>query len=187
MLTLCATIPVILNDAARGLAQQMVFWGRDVRHFNGNALVRFGLERAPSSGLTGTSCYSMAWRNGLIELHGAVATYVTADEMPGCTFSRATGRIDLWHANRPPIPGRESGVPGAAVERWQAAHPLIEWLVVYEKWIVSELGAAWRTDCWRTLKKLPKGKPWLPPELALKWWELAAAGEPPRPKDLLKS
>jgi hypothetical protein len=35
------------------------------------------------------------------------------------------------------------------------------------------------------IKKLPKGKPWLPPHLALKWWELAAAGNPPRPKTLL--
>ena len=47
---------VWLNDAARGLGQQMVFWGLDVRHPEGNRLVHSGMTREPSTGLKGTSC-----------------------------------------------------------------------------------------------------------------------------------
>jgi hypothetical protein len=178
--------PIVSNDAARGIAQQMVFWGHDVRHPAGNALIRYGLKRSPSSGLTGTSCYSMLWENGLIELHGAVASWTPPAGGMGSVFCRDIGRIALWHGSLPPIPGREYGSAGTAIERWHAFHPLLRWLLSYERWLDETHGSAWRMGCWRALKRLPKGKPWLPPQLALKWWELAAEGNPPRPKDLLK-
>lgn len=174
-----------LGDAARGLAQQMVFWGHDVRHPEGNALVRFGLKRSASPGLTGTSCYSMPWENGMIELHGAVASWTPLRGDTGVTFCRDQRKITLWHGLSAPIPGREFGVAGTADESWQAFYPLLHWLLNYEQWIEKSHGPAWRTGCWRALKRLPKGKPWLPPPLALKWWQLAAAGDPPRPRDLL--
>lgn len=179
--------PISLNDAARGLAQQMVFWGHDVRHADGNALVRFGLVRAPSPGLTGTSCYQMPWEGGRIELHGAVASWTAPADGMGCVFCRDLGRVDLWTGDQPPVPGRQRGHSGNAEERWQAVLPLLRWLLTYEIWVSENLGDPWRVACWRAIKKLPKGKPWLPPHLALKWWELAAAGNPPRPKDLLNS
>lgn len=175
----------VLNDAARGLAQQMVFWGHDVRHADGNALVRFGLQRSPSPGLTGTSCYSMAWENGLVELHGAVASWTAPDAGVGCIFSRNTGRIELWSAERPPVPGRETGASGSTAERWEACQPLLRWLVSYEEWVFATLGEPWRAGTWRALKRLPKSKPWLPPHLALRWWQLAISEMPPRPKSLL--
>jgi hypothetical protein len=178
---------VSLNDAARGLAQQMVFWGHDVRHPDGNLLVRFGLARAPSPGLTGTSCYQMPWEGGCVELHGAVASWTAPAGGEGCLFCRDLGRIDLWTGDQPPIPGRQRGHSGKHQERWEAVLPLLRWLVSYETWISEILGDSWRAGCWRAVKKLPKGKPWLPPQLALKWWALAAAGSPPRPKDLLNS
>jgi len=177
--------PVCLNDAARGLAQQMVFWGHDVRHPSGNSLVNFGLSRSLSPGLTGTSCYSMPWENGVIELHGAVASWTPAALANGCIFSRDLGRIDLWHGAAPPIPGRQHGTSASAPERWAAFQPMIRWLIEYEKWVIATHGSEWRNGCWRAVKKLPKGKPWLPPAQALQWWELAASSIPPRPKDLL--
>ena len=176
---------VILSDTARGLAQQMVFWGHDVRHPYGNALVRFGLNRSPSSGLTGTSCYQMPWENGIIELHGAVASWTPPYGGMGSVFCRDLARVDLWNGIHPPVPGRQCGETGSIEERWQALQPFLRWLISYETWVSQTLGGSWRTNCWRAIKKLPIGKPWLPPHLALKWWELAAAGNPPRPKTLL--
>jgi len=178
---------VLLRDAARGMAQQMVLWGHDVRHAGGNALVRFGLERIASSGLTGTSCYRMAWQGGLIELHGAVASWTAPTERCGCVFCRDRGRIELWNHDAPPVPGREKGSAGTASERWQAFLPFLEWLHDYETWAFTTLGEAWRLNAWRALKRLPKGKPWLPPLPALHWWGLALEGRAGRPKSLILS
>lgn len=185
MPVLLTPFSVSLNDAARGLAQQMVFWGHDVRHPAGNALVRFGLKRNPSPGLAGTSCYRMEWEDGLIELHGAIASWTAPPGGTGSVFCRDRGRIDLWHGASPPVPGREQGDAGSAAERWYAFQPFLRWLVAYENQVPEALGADWRPGCWRAIKRLPKGKPWLPPALALKWWELAASGIPPRPKQLV--
>ena len=140
--------PASLNDAARGLAQQMVFWGHDVRHPGGNALVRFGMSRTPSPGLTGTSCYSMPWENGRIELHGAVASWSPNAVGNGCIFSRDRARIDLWKWDRPPIPGREYGTHAPLADRWLAFQPLLRWLIAYEEWVDQTLGTEWRGACW---------------------------------------
>ena len=179
--------PVYLSDAARGLAQQMVFWGHDVRHPEGNSLVRFGMNRSPSPGLKGTSCYSMTWENGQIELHGAVASWTPDLSGNGCIFSRDHARINLWNGDQPPVPGREHGCGGSPDKRWFAFQPFLRWLIGYEQWITRIHGATWRDGCWRALKRLPKGKPWLPPDLAFRWWELAATSAPSRPKQLLNS
>ena len=178
--------PVSLNDAARGLAQQMVFWGHDVRHPEGNALVRFGLVRNFSPGLTGTSCYGMSWERGWIELHGAVASWTAPGGGTGSVFCRDRGRIDLWTGSGAPVPGRQTGVSGSVEERWNAFIPFLRWLTDYEEWVLENLGPDWRSSCWRAIRRLPKGKPWLPPEHALTWWRLAADGSPPRPKQLLR-
>lgn len=186
-----ATVPshsVFLKDAALGLAQQMVWWGHDVRHPDGNALVRYGLKRTASTGLTGTSCYSIPWQGGHIMLHGAVASWTAPAGKDGCIFNRDHARIDLWRAGQTPIPGREFGESGPAAERWEALQPLLAWLLDYEEWILKTLGPEWRAGCARAVKKLPKGKPWLPPAQALQWWKLAVASStPPRPRALLKS
>lgn len=186
MLATYSTPLLVLNDAARGLAQQMVFWGHDVRHPAGNSLVRFGLSRTPSSGLTGTSCYSMEWEGGLIELHGAVASWTPSAGGTGCMFCRDRGRIDLWRGHVPPVPGKQHGTSGTPELRHEAFLPFLRWLVCYEQWVAENLGSEWRTGCWRAIKKLPKGKPWLPPATALQWWKLAANSNPPRAKNLLR-
>jgi hypothetical protein len=174
-----------LTDAARGLAQQMVLWGHDVRHPEGNALVRFGMDRSPSPGLAGTSCYSQSWEDGRVDLHGAVACWTVPGDHPGCIFPRDSGRLQLWPEQHPPVPGRDRGVTGSPRERWDAFRPLLRWLVAYESWIITTLGPAWRDETHRALQRLPKGKPWLPPALALRWWNLALTGIPPRAKSLL--
>jgi hypothetical protein len=178
---------VLLGDAARGLAQQMVLWGHDVRHPEGNALVRFGMERSPSPGLKGTSCYAMPWENGRIELHGAVASWTPEFPESGCVFCRDRARIELWNGEHSPVPGREHGCGGTPDERWAAFQPFLRWLIRYEQWIARTHGVDWRDECWRSLKHLPRGKPWLPSVLALRWWELALSSAPPRARQLLRS
>jgi hypothetical protein len=164
----------------------MVFWGHDVRHPAGNSLVRFGLKRSPSSGLTGTSCYTMPWENGRIDLHGAVASWTPDFPESGCIFCRDHARIELWTGGKPPVPGRQQGTPGSPAERWSAFQPFLRWLIAYEKWNLQTHGPEWRAGCWRAIKRLPKGKPWLPPKLASDWWQLAATSNPPRPRQLLR-
>ena len=177
----------ILKDAALGLAQQMVWWGHDVRHPAGNALVRYGLKRTPSLGLSGTSCYSVLWQDGLVELHGAVASWTAPAGGNGCIYHRDLRRIDLWRGENAPIPGQDFGESGPTDERWQALQPLLTWLIGYEEWVLETLGPGWRAGCARALKKLPMGKPWLPPSKALQWWRLAIQSPcPPRPRDILK-
>jgi hypothetical protein len=178
---------VCLSDAARGLAQQMVWWGHDVRHPSGNALLAYGMERRPSTGLTGTSCYSVPWRGGRVELHGAVASWTGPVGATGCLFSRERGRLDLWPEDRAPVPGREFGVTGSAAERWRAGGPLIAWVVDYENWVRETLGSGWRAGCWQAVKRLPKGKVWLPPVAALQWWKEAVASVPPRPREWMRN
>ena len=179
-------LTLLLADAARGLGQQMILWGHDVKHPWGNALTRFGLDRRPSPGLQGTSCYAMAWENGLIELHGAIASWCPPVGACGCSFCRDQGSITLWDRPTPPIPGVETGTSGSPCERWASFQPFLRWLISYEQWIAAEDPADWRERTWRTLKKLPTSRPWLPPALALRWWELALAGHPPRPKSFLR-
>lgn len=176
---------VAINDAARGLAQQMVLWGHDVMHPGGNALVRFGLQRAVSPGLKGTSCYSMPWQGGLIELHGAVASWTPPAGSTGSLFDRDKKRVLGWYGSRPPVPGRESGLYCDPAELWLALHPLLAWLVGYEEWVLHTLGKEWRTGCWKALGRLPAGKVWLPPEPALEWWKSALCSLPPRPRFFL--
>lgn len=166
-----------LGKAARGLAQQMVWWGCDVRHPSGNMLVRYGMGRTPSPGLTGTSCYQMGWEGGWIELHGAAASWTSGDSRDGMVFTRDRGRIALWNGERPPVPGLEYGHQGSVSERWEAALPMLRWIAGYEKWIDGQLGPQWRQACRRHIRRLPRGKPWLAPKEALDWWHRAAATE----------
>jgi hypothetical protein len=169
----------LLRDAARGLAQQMVWWGYDVRHPDGNLLVVHGMSRNPSPGLAGTSCYRCGWENGWIELHGAVASWTAADATCGVIYARDRGRLELWTGDEPPVPGREFGSHGTAEERWQAALPMIRWIGDYEARVRSRTGTAWRDGCWRAIRRLPKGKPWLPPAAALDWWRQASSTRAP--------
>jgi len=181
---------VVLGDAARGLAQQMVWWGHDVRHAGGNGLVRLGMVREASKGLTGTSCYCEEWEGGRVQLHGAVASWTAPVGGVGCVFCRDRQRIDLWVGEDLPVPGlhRPQGVEGGSGdERWEAFRPLLRWLIRYEERALELFGAEWREGCWKQIRRLPKGKPWLEPGVALRWWRLAEEGRAPRAKKFSRS
>jgi hypothetical protein len=159
-----------LRQLARALGQQMVWWGHDVNHPQGNLLVLGGLERLASPGLKGTSCYRADWEGGWVELHGAVASWTSAPGGTGVMFSRERARVELWAGSRPPIPGKEVGVHADASTRGWAALPLIRWVADYEDWVHDTIGPEWRLGCWRALRRLPKARRWLPPAEARDWW-----------------
>ena len=88
----------LIRDLTDGLAQQMYLWGRDVRHPDGNALVRAGLQRIAriDNEGEGTSLYRIERENGWIELHGFCAGWRPHDpEATGMLYIRRCHRIFL--------------------------------------------------------------------------------------------
>ncbi len=61
----------ILRDFSAALVQQMFYWGMDAAHSGGNIFQKRGFCKSPSSGLKGTSCYSLPWEGGEIFLTGS--------------------------------------------------------------------------------------------------------------------
>jgi hypothetical protein len=189
-----ATPQHLLKDASLGLMQQMIIWGHDVRHPSGNLLSHFGMQKRASPNHKGSSCYSMEWEKGIIELHGTAASWSpppspdeSLEPKPiGTVFTRPTGKIQLWSETNPPIPGQDFGYHSLPEIRWNALKPLIRWIITYEHWIFKHYGNAWRSQCWLALKAISKAKPWLPPILALNWWEIATSENPTRAKLLIK-
>jgi hypothetical protein len=163
----------LLRESSRGLTQQMILWGHDVKHPQGNILLRFGMERKESTGLKGTSCYSMEWEGGVVQLHGAVASWHSHDRSNplGCLYARASKRIKLWNEMYAPIPGLDYGTFDDEEKCWEAFQPLLRWLIAYETWVAETLGKEWRHKTWRAQFSLMKKSPWLAPEEALLWWK----------------
>ena len=183
----------LIRDLTDGLAQQMYLWGRDVRHPDGNALLRAGLQRIArieNSG-EGTSLYRLERENGWIELHGFCAGWRPHDpQATGMLYIRRCHRIFLARGSM--TPGRYDMSrlrSGTADEILLAGETFLRWWVDYEKWVAQELGAAWRKDCWRDYVKLRRARPWLSPVQAVDW--LLDFLENPRtadrPRDLLRS
>jgi hypothetical protein len=138
----------LIRDLTDGLAQQMYLWGRDVRHPEGNALLRSGMQRIArtETGGEGTSLYRIERENGWIELHGFCAGWRPHDpQATGLLYIRRCHRIFL------------------------ASEPLLRWWADYEQWAQQELGAVWRQECWRDYVKLRHARPWLTPPQAVDW------------------
>lgn len=170
----------LLNDVHRGLGQQMYFWGMDVMSA-GNLLKAYGFERRPSPGHTGTSCYRLPWGGGLIELHGHCAGWYPSapEQAPGYLFVR-NHRSGYAHQQcQPVVPGtwRTHQTKRHTDELLQASCHFVRWLVEYEAWVLDHAGADYRNRCHRQFLELPKSRPWLPPGLALRWWQCLAAND----------
>ena len=110
----------LIRDLTDGLAQQMYLWGRDVRHPDGNALVRAGLQRIAriDNDGEGTSLYRIEREGGWIELHGFCAGWRPHNAATdGMLYVRRCHRIFI--ASGQMIPGRYdmSRLRGGTVER----------------------------------------------------------------------
>jgi hypothetical protein len=165
-------ISALLRDLTVGLRQQMYYWGRDVVHSDGNQLVHEGFTKRRSPGLQGTSCYSLDWQGGVIELHGACAGWYREGE--GFVYVRRLNRCDGWQDGEPMVPGdsvrlaRKSVPAGELAERMG---PFIEWWIQYERAIEQRLGADYRLKCYREHARLPRSRTWLSPEAGIRWIE----------------
>lgn len=168
-----------MREVNKAIAQQMILWGHDVKHPQGNLLQRFGMTRRESIGLKGTSCYLMPWEGGGIQLHGASACWFPAHagKIPGCLYQRASKRLKLWCSTQAPVPGRDDGKNAGPELVWQSSQPFLRWLMAYETWVIEECGIAWRQQTWRAQFALTKKNPWRPPQEALEWWRTQVTSE----------
>jgi len=165
----------LMRDLSSGLAQQMFFWGRDVVHPSGNLLLAQEMKKSASTGLQGTSCYAREWQGGTIELHGAcVGWYPRAAGQHGFIFIRPLGKSFTWLGAGPPVPGEwpcELLAPPDFDRLRLACLPFVDWWLESERWIDGEHGPAYRAGIFRKFKHLPRSKPWLPPDAAMRWLE----------------
>ena len=183
----------LIRDLTDGLAQQMYLWGCDVRHPDGNSLVRAGLQRIArtETGSEGSSLYRVERGGGWIELHGFCAGWCPHDpQATGVLYIRRCHRIFLACGSM--TPGRYDMSrlrSGTADEILLAGETFLRWWADYEKWVAVELGAACRKDGWRDYVKLRHARPWLSPVQAVDW--LLEFLENPRtadrPRDLLRA
>ncbi len=181
-----------LNDLTTGLAQQMFFWGRDVMN-GGNLLLQYGFQKRASTGLQGTSCYSMPWAEGLIELHGACAGwYPKKGQSTGFLFIRHDRRCYTHEQPAPVIPGRynyDQLESGKLDRLMPASQEFTAWLVDYESWVQETTSPDYRESCHAMFCRLTASQPWLEPQHALAWLRLFAAASPtlPRVKQMRRS
>jgi hypothetical protein len=183
----------LIRDFTDGLAQQMYLWGRDVRHPDGNALVRAGMQRIAriNNEGEGSSLYRLERNQGWIELHGFCAGWRPHDpQANGMLYIRRCHRIFLACGSM--IPGRYDMSrlrSGTADEILLTGETFLRWWVDYEKWVVQELGADWRKDCWRDYVKLRHARPWLSPVQAVDWLLefLEKPLQTPRPRHLIRT
>ena len=163
---------LLLRDLSAAFMQQMFFWGMDAAALGGNIFQKTGFIKTPSTGLKGTSCYSLPLENGQIFLHGACGGWVSETEEPGFIFIRLKERCFLWHDSQPPVPGKwiaEQLSTPDLISDLLFLVPFLNWWINHETWVESNSSANYRESCYRKYKSLPKSKPWLPPGAGLEW------------------
>lgn len=153
---------------------------------NGNLLLQYGFQKRTSTGLQGTSCYSMPWADGLIELHGACAGWYPKDgQSGGFLFIRNDRRCYTHEQPAPVIPGRydynqlESGKLDRLMPKSQE---FTAWLVEYESWVQRLTPPGYRECCYAMFCHLIASQPWLEPKQALVWLRLYAEASPTLPR-----
>lgn len=165
----------LLRDLSDGLAQQMIFWGCDVRNPSGNLLVHFGMRRIERISIhqEGSSRYRMEWMRGIIELHGfCVAWYPGTADGEGSIFIRNRNRLQSTSGGEPHEPGAydDSRLGHFAPDHLlELVIPFVSWWVAYEEWIQKTTPSSYRQACWLNARHLGKSKSWLRPPDALGW------------------
>lgn len=165
-----SALPILFRDLADGFGQQMFFWGRDAIHSDGNIFIRSGFQKRASNGLQGTSCYSLPWQGGHIELHGSHAGWF--GQGGGFLFVRPLSRCVRWLDETPPPPGiwpREKYQSAADDALHKMAVPFLDWWLEHERTVAQITGVQYRQECFRLYKKLPNTRAWLAPQQAVRW------------------
>ena len=165
-----STLTALFRDLAKGLEQQMYFWGRDAQHAEGNLFVRTGFSKRPSTGLKGTSCYRLPWQGGAIELHGSHAGWL--GKSGGMIYIRPFRRCVHWHEASPPVPGKypnQCYSGGDYASLYSVSRPFFTWWIAHEEEVRHLTAGGYRESCHQLFKKLPRSRPWLPPKEATRW------------------
>jgi hypothetical protein len=161
-----------MRDLSAALIQQMFYWGMDAAHSGGNVFQKRGFRKSPSTGLKGTSCYSLPWQGGEIFLHGACVGWFPPGNDGGFLFIRPSGRCHIWKGRELPVPGKwpsDTLAPVNPVDHVSAFAPFLSWLLDHEETIRREMGEAYRAACHRKYRSLPKSRPWLAPADGEAW------------------
>lgn len=137
----------LVKRGAEMMDRECSLWGADVKHPDGNLLVRHGFQRHPSAGGVGSSCYVLLRGDATIILRGYGSFLRT----------RALGEVfvprfqftprytvcpgDPLEASLPAYAERHQ-CPTSAEER-SRADPLflrtLQWIATYEDWICDAL------------------------------------------------
>lgn len=182
----------ILKDLGKAMMQQIFFWGMDASSSRGNLFETSGFRKTRSTGLQGTSCYSLPYNDGEIFLHGACAGWISKNTRQSFLFIRSKGKCFIWKDGTPPVPGEwpnEKLSPVSLVDDNSTYSSFISWVLDHETWITSKMGTSYRQRCYRKYKSLPKSQPWLSPELVTLWLKLFLQNpaQTPRAKHFLYS
>ncbi|MFD2255210.1 hypothetical protein ACFSSA_00850 [Luteolibacter algae] len=164
--------PAIKRDLESALRQQMFYWGMDASFWSGNLFLEKGFSKSPSRGLQGTSCYSLPWKDGSIELHGACAGWYNADGNDGFIYIRTYERCFHWHGNNLPVPGdweADSLSPLDLEKSMNLLSPFLEWWLDFESFVHNRTERTYRKKCFKKYKSLPKARPWLKPHAGMAW------------------
>jgi len=177
-----------MSDLAQGLGQQMIFWGCDARHPDGNFLSRYGMERIAREkrGGEGSSRYRLEWRGGLVELHSYCVGWYSSEAL-GVIYIRSRGCFQVCIGPVPLTPGKyeiERLMPAGRNLLLQAVKPLLTWILSYEGEVLRSLGSRYREACWKVCHSKVGPRPWLPPEKATAWFAkfLEDPAATPRPR-----
>lgn len=165
----------IMRDLSAALMQQMFYWGMDAAHSGGNVFQKRGFSKSPSTGLKGTSCYTLPWQGGEIFLHGACVGWFPPGKKGGFLFIRPTGRCHIWRGGELPVPGEWPMAPLApvsATDHAPAFSAFLSWLLEHEEIVRHEMGETYRVACHRKYRTLPKSRPWLAPHDGEAWLRL---------------
>lgn len=161
----------LINDFTSALGQQLYYWGCDVVYSQNNLLSRFGLKKCKSNGKGSDSCYRMEFKDDIIELHQLCVGRYSQDNL-GFLFTRQYRRCWTYQSSSPPLPGfydKDLIEPLSIIETEKSCRKFAEWLIEYESWIKKNTPPSYREYCYKSYRKIPKSKSWLPPSIALDW------------------
>ena len=147
----------IQNPGAPLLNQQGWCWGQDIRHPQGNVLLRYGFEchRAPDP-TRGSSVYTcqltpeqviVLWGFGVLYAQASIGglflarsdctLHVTSDTRSLATV-HTLDELPMLHA--PPTAEEWQRV-------WGQAAALFRWISTYERWVIDSYSLAYRQTC----------------------------------------
>lgn len=167
------------RDAERLFDLTMWCLGRDLKHPEGNLLLRFGLTRErPPEGHQGQSVYTATlagggslklWGFGALCEGGEAAVFIARAGFTPRLVDVACMEWPIFDAERlhsayEPVTFQQQRACRASVA------VLAEWLARYEQWVADGVGLSWRSACFAERRKAP---PISPEQLTAAWWRIA--------------